>query len=370
MQPEPKHPAYLQLDSQFTINLRDKKGRPVVNVDDESDDSDSETELLSALLEEEMDKSEKCKFTVLKNDTWPDKDTLQFNESQLEAYKLSLTHEFAVIQGPPGTGKTYLGIKVAKTLFENLKKNMKGCLMLIICYTNHALDQFLEALLNVTPSIARIGGQSRNEAMDPINLTKLRRNISVRSNANSVFVEQKMELKQVVTEFQKAMVELDILVNGVMVSDMLDIPEIGLLDKFYNKDRGKDALYQWLFEYSGEYYRDVQELLTQEQEGNVFVDLEKETRRRTGVHLDDQEHNEAQQNAHRDNIASFSLEETNTKIKQLIAQYKECPDLIQKHNFVLEIQYLHSLRELYNVSPCFLISFLYTYFFFCIFEQL
>lgn len=352
-------------DSQYAVRLKDKpirqllpiSGRDrreadILQLDEESSDSDSETEILLSLLEEEEDNPNTINFSVLQEQTWPDKDSLKFNESQLDAFKLSLTHEFAVIQGPPGTGKTYLGIKVAKTLFENLKKNRKGCLMLVICYTNHALDQFLEALLKVTHSIARIGGQSRNEAMDAINLTKLRRNISFRSNAQNVFVGQKMELKRELSEFQKVMVDLDILLNGVMKMKILKeiIPEIEHLNNFYNDSRGHDALWQWLFEFNRDYYKDVEALLLQEDVTNEYAKLEKEIRRRTGVHLDDQKSNEDEQKAHRDEIASFSLEETNSKIKELILKYRKCPDLVQKHNFVLEIMYLHSLREMFHVS--------------------
>ncbi|KAK2561506.1 NFX1-type zinc finger-containing protein 1 [Acropora cervicornis] len=41
---------------------------------------------------------------------WPDRESLGFNESQMRAFKLALTKQFAVIQGPPGTGKTFVAI--------------------------------------------------------------------------------------------------------------------------------------------------------------------------------------------------------------------------------------------------------------------
>jgi hypothetical protein len=38
--------------------------------------------------------------------------------------------------------------------------------MLIVCYTNHALDQFLEGILTFLPNgIVRVGSQSKNEAL-------------------------------------------------------------------------------------------------------------------------------------------------------------------------------------------------------------
>ena len=81
---------------------------------------------------------------------WPDSKILGFNESQMRAFKLALTKEFAVIQGPPGTGKTYVGLKIARAFLENASiwQNGEGnSPILMVSYTNHALDQFLEGLL-------------------------------------------------------------------------------------------------------------------------------------------------------------------------------------------------------------------------------
>ena len=81
---------------------------------------------------------------------WPDRKSFGFNESQMRAFKLALTKEFAVIQGPPGTGKTYVGLKIAQALLQNTsfwQKRNERSPILMVSYTNHALDQFLEGLL-------------------------------------------------------------------------------------------------------------------------------------------------------------------------------------------------------------------------------
>jgi len=81
---------------------------------------------------------------------WPDRKSLGFNESQMRAFKLALTKEFAVIQGPPGTGKTYVGLKIAQALLQNTsfwQTRGERSPILMVSYTNHALDQFLEGLL-------------------------------------------------------------------------------------------------------------------------------------------------------------------------------------------------------------------------------
>ena len=85
---------------------------------------------------------------ILEPNTWPNVDDVELNQSQLEAIQAALTKEFVVIQGPPGTGKTYVGLKIVQALFKNQQywhKQMRArSPMLVVCYTNHALDQFLE----------------------------------------------------------------------------------------------------------------------------------------------------------------------------------------------------------------------------------
>ncbi|XP_022808817.1 NFX1-type zinc finger-containing protein 1-like [Stylophora pistillata] len=104
---------------------------------------------------------------------WPDRASLGLNESQMRAFKMALTKRFAVIQGPPGTGKTYVGWKIARvlllthSLWED-KENQTPILM--VSYTNHALDQFLEGLLSTTTNVVRVGGRSRSEKLDRYSL--------------------------------------------------------------------------------------------------------------------------------------------------------------------------------------------------------
>lgn len=57
-----------------------------------------------------------------------------------------------------GTGKSFIGALGAKLLHDQAQKRI-----LVVCYTNHALDQFLEDLMDIgipSSSIVRIGGKS------------------------------------------------------------------------------------------------------------------------------------------------------------------------------------------------------------------
>ncbi len=100
------------------------------------------------------------------------------NLSQSKALCTALTRELVLIQGPPGTGKTYVGLKIVQSLLINksLWNPGKGPIM-IVCYTNHALDQFLEGLLHLkdlegTLEIRRVGGRSKSKTLEPYNIKK------------------------------------------------------------------------------------------------------------------------------------------------------------------------------------------------------
>lgn len=73
--------------------------------------------------------------------------------------------------------------------------------ILIVSYTNHALDQFLTGLLRYTDSIVRIGNQSKNEQLDCFNIKQLCENgISDKRIKTSLF-KLKVAYTEAVQEF-------------------------------------------------------------------------------------------------------------------------------------------------------------------------
>ena len=99
-----------------------------------------------------------------------------FEREQEKAFRTALSTRLSLIQGPPGTGKTYIGSAIAKFLLSNNIKQRIGPIILT-CYTNHALDQFLTKIMEGEPpgAIIRLGGNSKDETIQQLSLTSVAR---------------------------------------------------------------------------------------------------------------------------------------------------------------------------------------------------
>ncbi|CAI2183176.1 1421_t:CDS:2, partial [Funneliformis geosporum] len=83
----------------------------------------------------------------------------------------ALTREIVLIEGPPGTGKTVVGIEIMKVLLAKENRKTKIGPILTICFTNHALDQFLEHLLDINiKNIVRLGSRTKSERIKEYNI--------------------------------------------------------------------------------------------------------------------------------------------------------------------------------------------------------
>jgi len=110
------------------------------------------------------------KFSIYQED-WPISLTSILDESQLEAFKYGIRNKVAIIQGPPGTGKTFVGALITKLILMNTINPI-----LIVCYTNHALDQFLKHISKYEEKIVRIGGRCKDEDLQKFTLNNIRKN--------------------------------------------------------------------------------------------------------------------------------------------------------------------------------------------------
>lgn len=105
-------------------------------------------------------------FDILKHDQWPSAEILKMDINQYEAFKGALIKEFTLIQGPPGTGKSCIALQIIRSIIENIYYTKKLTNpILVVCMTNHTLDQFLEGVWKITKNISRFGGGTKSEIL-------------------------------------------------------------------------------------------------------------------------------------------------------------------------------------------------------------
>jgi hypothetical protein len=100
------------------------------------------------------------------------------DKCQAEALVSSISSQIGCIQGPPGmcmikqgTGKSFVGTKIVQAMIQNKTKVSENSPILLICYTNHALDQFIEELLDSgVTDICRLGSRSNSERIQKLSL--------------------------------------------------------------------------------------------------------------------------------------------------------------------------------------------------------
>ncbi|RGB25652.1 hypothetical protein C1646_771434 [Rhizophagus diaphanus] len=121
----------------------------------------------------------------------------KLDETQAKALIIALTHEIALIEGPPSTGKTVVGIEIIKVLLAKENRNTIIGPILMICFTNHALDKFLEHLLDENiKNIVRLGAQTQSEKIKDFNLEVLSENRAHNKKMHSIAVLNR-ELKSI-----------------------------------------------------------------------------------------------------------------------------------------------------------------------------
>ena len=119
-------------------------------------------------------------INILDEKVWNDFPTPQLDDSQKQALHSALTRELSIIQGPPGTGKTYIGLKIVETFLQNRASwdsTHNPSTIVVVCYTNHALDQFLEGIIkkkgniiDKDTQIRRVGGRSKSTLVQEYNI--------------------------------------------------------------------------------------------------------------------------------------------------------------------------------------------------------
>ncbi|KAH7208159.1 hypothetical protein BKA60DRAFT_652423 [Fusarium oxysporum] len=130
------------------------------------------------------------------------------DSGQCQGLIAALTREYALIQGPPGTGKSYLGVKLVQVLLAVRKQANLGPIV-ISCYTNHALDQFLKHLNDIgINNIVRIGNRSTTPELESKNLRAIKVKCPQTFVESSNFEKLNNSEHRLLADFKKAMNEL------------------------------------------------------------------------------------------------------------------------------------------------------------------
>ncbi|KAJ4249160.1 hypothetical protein NW762_012495 [Fusarium torreyae] len=128
--------------------------------------------------------------------------------TQSAALLSTLTRELSLVQGPPGTGKSYTGEKIIKVLLQS-RKGAKLGPILCVCYTNHALDQLLEHLLDDgTKSVIRIGSRSKSERLQNLNLRNVAKEMFLTKSEKSGLWEAEQQIREHVRDGKDLLKEL------------------------------------------------------------------------------------------------------------------------------------------------------------------
>ncbi|OMP88721.1 NFX1-type zinc finger-containing protein 1 [Diplodia seriata] len=128
--------------------------------------------------------------------------------AQARAVVDSLTQSFALIQGPPGTGKSYTGIALIKVLLDNRTAANLGPIV-CVCYTNHALDQLLEHLVDAGISqVIRVGSRSKSEVLKPLLLREVAMKLERTKTEKRVFWDIGKQLERDEREIEQLITAL------------------------------------------------------------------------------------------------------------------------------------------------------------------
>ncbi|KAK5999232.1 Helicase required for RNAi-mediated heterochromatin assembly 1 [Cladobotryum mycophilum] len=119
-----------------------------------------------------------------------------FDASQREAFTAMTSREFSIVQGPPGTGKTFTSLVAIQSYVESLWDNRNNANIktpiIVAAQTNHALDQILgHCIQREIGDIARLGGQSKSEAIRERTLFNLREQSKCKRRGSSADPEFK-----------------------------------------------------------------------------------------------------------------------------------------------------------------------------------
>ncbi|KAH9052543.1 hypothetical protein EDB87DRAFT_1570453 [Lactarius vividus] len=121
--------------------------------------------------------------------------------SQADAVIGTLTREVSLIQGPPGTGKSFTGKEILRVLIASKIRPI-----VLIAYTNHALDHMLTSVLDakITKRVVRLGSRTADARIEQYSLYKLEQ-LSGRKELDRPMRREYAAMKRVEEEMTRIM---------------------------------------------------------------------------------------------------------------------------------------------------------------------
>ncbi|KAI9691183.1 MAG: hypothetical protein M1822_008803 [Bathelium mastoideum] len=149
------------------------------------------------------------------------RDHSSLDDAQATALVDALTRSLALIQGPPGTGKSYTGVAIIKVLLDNRAKAKLGP-VICVCYTNHALDQLLNQLIESgVENVVRIGSQSKSSVLDSVNLRAIAEKMSRTRTENKQKFTTTSALLSDISELNQCIEDLSKVQHWATIKDFL-----------------------------------------------------------------------------------------------------------------------------------------------------
>ena len=92
------------------------------------------------------------------------KSSTTLDDGQSVALVENLSRRLTFTQGPPGTGKTFLGVAECEVILKSLDGQKNQGPIVVICQTNHAVDDFVKDLVKRgIKKVVRLGQNSKDE---------------------------------------------------------------------------------------------------------------------------------------------------------------------------------------------------------------
>ncbi|XP_033626581.1 NFX1-type zinc finger-containing protein 1-like [Asterias rubens] len=226
--------------------------------------------------------------SILDPQSWPTAEALHLDESQKAAVQAALTKEFAIIQGPPGTGKTYIGLKIIEILLYNTPTTPDASPILVVCYTNHALDQFLEGILNFgEENLVRVGSRSKSEVLESRNLSYLKRHLGrppKNMQQREVLEETEASLHETKSAIHCTLLKVAFAKTIIIQVEKLNNVMSNIHQQSFqkNKKRPEDPttnLLNWLNVVDIDHESDSSDMSDSNEEKDEFIDVEDESAR-------------------------------------------------------------------------------------------